>query len=81
MTDQVKRNTSRYSYLQVVGDVFRQSGLFQHYKSNHFQLDLRLIKIGCNAFLLVIDHRLSQAWVVLDKLAASFKGRGNICLC
>lgn len=53
--------SSEKEYLQVVGDVFRQSGLFQHYKSNHFQLDLRLITIGCNTFLLVIDHWLSQA--------------------
>lgn len=43
------------------------TGLLWHYKSNDFQLYLRLIKIGFDDFLLGMDHGLSLAWVVIAK--------------
>lgn len=48
--------SSEKEYLQVVGDIFRQSGLFQHYKSNPVRF-----MASHNAFVLVIDRWLSQA--------------------
>lgn len=48
--------SSEKEYLQVVGDIFRQSGLFQHYKSNPDRF-----MASHNAFVLVIDRWLSQA--------------------
>lgn len=70
-------------YLQVVGDVLgsQNSSSITNPVTPSYEFSLIKIRYNGFGFFSCNDHRLPLAWVVMDKLAAAFKGRGGFCLC